>query len=97
MGELLLDDLADFADHEAVPGWSVSCLSVWLSAGAFMGTVDVAGRLEGPVIASGPVRPSSAGQPSMWGQSRWPSCSSPWLAMSARSIAVMALLRSKTS
>src|SRR5450759_3284817 len=48
-------------------------------------------------MASGAVRPSSAAQPSMWGQSRWPSCRSPWAAVSARIIAVMALLRSRTS
>ena len=48
------------------------------------------------VIASGPVRPSSAAQPWMCGQRRCPSCRSGSAAVSARIIAVMAVLRSRS-
>ena len=47
------------------------------------------------LVASGPVRPSSAAQLWMSGQSRWPWCRSCSAAMSARIIAVMAVLRSR--
>src|SRR5580700_5749663 len=47
------------------------------------------------VIASGAVRPSSSAQLWMWGQSRCPSCRSGSAVVSARTIAVMALLRSR--
>ena len=49
---------------------------------------------EARATVSDPVRPSSAAQPSMCGQSRWPSCRSASPAVSARIIAVMAVKRS---
>jgi len=53
------------------------------------------GGWEAAATASGPVRPSSAAQPWMWGQSRWPSCRPVPAAASARVIAVIAVLRSR--
>src|SRR6266851_5110700 len=54
------------------------------------------GCCDAAATASGPVRPSSAAQPWMCGQSRWPWCRSALPATSARIIAVMAVLRSRT-
>ena len=45
---LLLDDAAQLAHLEAVSGWSVTCLPVWLSAGSFMLRIDVTGWPGGP-------------------------------------------------
>src|SRR5271166_3769744 len=53
------------------------------------------GGWEARAIASGPVRPSSAAQLWMCGQSRWPSWRSSSAVVSARIIAVMAVLRSR--
>jgi hypothetical protein len=93
----LLGDAAEFADRGAVSGWLVGCLQVGLSAGVFVGRLMSRGGWEARAIASGPVGPSSAAQPSMCGQSRWPSCRSPSPARSARRIAVRTLLGSRTS
>src|SRR5271156_1798443 len=46
-------------------------------------------------IASGAVRPSSWAQLWMWGQRRWLSCRSGSVVVSARVMAVMAVLRSR--
>ena len=78
-------------------GWSRCCVVLFnrLPRGLAPGWLAPAGGWEALAIASGAVRPSSPAQLWMWGQSRCPSCGSCSAAVSARIIAVMAVLRSR--
>src|ERR1039457_4958545 len=82
-------------DLEVVSAWLVSRLPPGCPLARSCWGARSRGGWESCAMASGAVRPSSAAQPWMWGQSRWPSCRSPWAAVSARIIAVMVMLRSR--
>ena len=77
-------------------GWSLAASEAVRSPSCFCWLLMSPGGWDARATTLRPVRPSSAPQPWMWGQSRCPSGRSRSAAVSARVIAVIAALRSSS-